>query len=441
MFVLRDLLESPSPLSDDELADEITSLAGHLNAALAVWLARVAEFDRRRIWAAWGCLSCAHWIAWRCSLTPKTAREHVRVARRLEELPVVRAAFARGELSFSKVRALTRLEDVQDEATLVQLGLVHTAAQLERVVRVARRATREEAADVDRDRDFALMPCADGSFELRGRLTSEDAAVLQRALDLAREVLGEQAPDPERTPAQLRADALVLLADSVLVTGPCGRSTADRHEVVVHVDVACLSGDEHGVRHVEGETPIAVETARRLCCDAGIVPQLEGPTGELLAIGRRTRTVPPAIRRALRHRDGGCRFPGCTATRWVDAHHVIHWADGGPTDLDNLVLLCARHHRAVHELGFTVRHADECADAPGGFRGSLPLIFTTPWGERLDPAPRTPGDPGALLDTVLVATGGRPPGPTTTVPGWNGERLDLACSVDAVLRQLHPPRE
>lgn len=314
MFVLRDPMEPPPALSDAELADEITTLAGHLNAALALWLAHVAEFDRRRAWAAWGCVSCAHWIAWRCSLAPKTAREHVRVACRLEELPLVAAAFARGELSYSKVRALTRLEEIEDEATLVDLGLVHTAAQLEKVVRATRRVTREQAADAEQQRYLLLMPDVDGSVEVRGRLTAEDAAVLRRALDLAREALRVEDPAGDRGPAHLSADALVLLADSVLVTGPSGRSTADRHEVVVHLDAAALAGDEAGVRHVEDDTPIAIETARRLCCDAGVVPQVEGPSGELLAIGRRTRTVPPAIRRALRHRDGGCRFPGCTST-------------------------------------------------------------------------------------------------------------------------------
>jgi len=431
VFVLRDPIEPPPPLTDDELVDEITTMAGHLSAALAQWLAHVAEFDRRQVWASWGCVSCAHWISWRCSLTPKTAREHVRVARRLEELPLVRAAFARGELSYSKVRALTRLEDVQDEATLVRLGLVHTAAQLEKVVRATRRVLREEAANADRDRHLLLMPDVDGSVEVRGRLTAEDAAVLRRALALAGEVVRREAPDDDRTAAQLAADALVLLADSVLVTGPAGRSTADRHEVVVHVDADALTGDERGVRHVEDDTPIAVETARRLCCDAGIVPQLERG-GELLAIGRRTRTVPPAIRRALRHRDRGCRFPGCTATRWVDAHHIDHWADGGPTDMGNLVLLCARHHRAMHELGFTV--ARTTGPPPGGFRGSLPLEFRTPWGAVLDPVSATSGTAGALRDAV--AAGGDVPGPTTCVPGWSGEPLDLACSVHAVLGQL-----
>lgn len=429
MFVFRDPFDPSPPLTDEQLADEITTLAGHLNAALAQWLAHVAEFDRRRVWATWGCMSCAHWIGWRCALTPKTAREHVRVARRLEELPVVRAAFARGELSYSKVRALTRLEDVEDEATLVELGLVHTAAQLEKVVRVARKVTREEAVHADGDRHLLLMPDIDGSVELRGRLTAEDAAVLRRALDLAREVLGDEGSD--RGPAHLSADALVLLADSVLVTGPSGRATADRHEVVVHVDVQALTGDERGHRDIEGDSPIAVETARRLCCDAGIVPQLERE-GELLGIGRRSRTVPPAIRRALRHRDGGCRFPGCTATRWVDAHHLVHWADGGPTDVTNLVLLCPRHHTAVHELGFTVEA--RAGDAPEGFRGSLALSFKTPWGETLDPVPTVPGSAAALRD--LVAASGEPPGPSTCVPGWRGEPLDLACSVDAVLNQL-----
>lgn len=472
----------PRGLTDDELADAITTLAAHLGAAFCRWLELVADFDRRRVWAAWGCVSCAHWLAWRCSIAPATARDHVRVARRLQELPLIRSAFADGSLSYSKVRALTRLEDIDHEAAVVELGLVHTAAQLERVVRATRRVRRHEAARADETRFLVLAPDDDGSVAVRGRLTAEDAAVLGRALDLAREVLRDDGVPDDVTSANLAADALVLLADSVLVTGPAGRPTADRHEVVVHVDVDALAapdastaGTDDGAGAMNADppaphqpgrcatddaVPLAAETARRLCCDAGIVAHLERG-GEPLAVGRRTRTIPPAVRRALRARDGGCRFPGCTRTRWTDAHHVTHWADGGPTDLDNLVLLCAHHHRLVHEHGYTVT-----ATVPGGstptagdprtratsrFRGSAGqerrrrpgraapvLVFRRPDGRVISSAPGLPpGDVDAVIAGNLAA--GAYPTAATVVPGWRGERLDLGCSVAAMLGQMRSP--
>lgn len=438
--------------SNEELADEITTLAAHLSAAMARWLALVAVFDERGAWAQWGCASCAHWIGWRCSISPSAAREHVRVARRLATLPVIQAAFARGELSYSKVRALTRLEAIDDEDALLGLALVHTAAQLDRVVRATRRVSREQAVDAQVERYLVLDPAEDGSVNLRGRLTTEDAAVLARALDLARESLREDGADADAGPANLSADALVRLADSVLVTGPCGRRTADRHEVVVHVDADALTTNEADETDgsagaapavmcaLDTGAPVAIETARRLCCDAGIVVHLERG-GEPLAIGRRRRTIPPAIRRALRTRDRGCRFPGCTATRWLDAHHVEHWADGGATDLDNLVMLCGHHHKLVHEHGYRAQSVAGSVRTRGQarLRGGAPRVrFLTPAGRELEPTPILPGGDADTLVTGHRARG-LDPGPNTPVPGWLGERLDLGLSVDATLGCLRPP--
>jgi len=443
---------APLGLTDDELADAISTLAAHLGAALCRWLALVADFDRRRIWASWDCQSCAHWLSWRCSISSTTARDHVRVARRLEELPLVRARFAEGALSYSKVRALTRLEDITDEQGVVELGLVHTAAQLDRVVRATRKVTRQEAADAHATRFLVLDPDVDGSVALRGRLAAEDAAVLGRALDLAREALHAEGVPPEATAANVAADALVRLADSVLKTGPAGRSTAERHEVVVHVDVDALAAAAEpsgtpvpGRCATDDDVPLCAETARRLCCDGAIVTHLERGD-DLLAVGRRTRSIPPALRRALRSRDRGCRFPGCTNHRWTDAHHITHWADGGATDLDNLVLLCAHHHRLVHEHGYTVTATTPADDDGAGprFRGSArhrtapTLEFRNRYGLLIEAVPPLPpGDP--TIPTADNIAAGIVPTATTVVPGWLGERLDLGCSVDAMLGRLGPP--
>ena len=137
-------------------------------------------------------------------------------------------------------------------------------------------------------------------------------------------------------------------------------NSGDRYLVHVHTDMDTLKAEGTGAEsELDDCCNVSAETSRRLSCDAGVVHWLENKQGETLNIGRKTRAIPPAIRRALNRRDHGCRFPGCTCSRFVDAHHITHWADGGETSLDNLVLLCRRHHRLVHEGGYGVhRQAD-----------------------------------------------------------------------------------
>jgi hypothetical protein len=345
----------------EQLGDEIAELAAHIHAATCRWLKLLAEFDAREGWAAWGCRSCAHWVAWRCSMAPSAAREHVRVARRLAELPLIAAAFERGELSYSKVRALTRVEGVCREEELLELARCSTAAQLERIVRGYRRVTAATALRAHDDRFLRVTHVDDGSVVLHGRLSREEGALVMKALEVMRSeaVTGasREAPacgdtDPGASAEALRADALVAMADAALAApAGTGRTGGDRYQVVVHVDTDALGGDDGpGAATVEDEAPLARETVRRLCCDASIVSVLERD-GTPLSVGRKTRSIPPALRRALRSRDGGCRFPGCNQRRHVDGHHIHHWAHGGPTELSNLVQLCRHHHRLVHEAG------------------------------------------------------------------------------------------
>ena len=151
------------------------------------------------------------------------------------------------------------------------------------------------------------------------------------------------------------------MAERLFDSGDAPALAPDRHEIVVHVEAEVLADGRAGRCEIEHRTAIAAETARRLCCDAGIVPVVDGANGEPLSVGRRTRSIPPAVRRALSSRDRGCRFPGCAATHRLHGHHVKHWANGGETSLDNLILLCPTHHRLVHEGGFDVRHLDDGA--------------------------------------------------------------------------------
>ncbi len=184
------------------LEREITELASHIHAATCRWLGLVAEFDRREGWAGWGYRSCAHWVSWRCSIAPGAAREHVRVARRLESLPLVRAAFAEGRLSYSKVRALTRVEDVTGEDELVMLAEHASAAQLERLLRAYRGVVAVERAEPERWVSWSHD--TDGSLLLRARIPAEEGALVVAALEAGREAVCERADVPAGTP---RADS------------------------------------------------------------------------------------------------------------------------------------------------------------------------------------------------------------------------------------------
>jgi hypothetical protein len=334
----------------------------------------------------------------------------------LAELPLIRAAFADGELSYAKVRALTRVAERGSEAELLELARLMTASQLERAVRAYRRVTSEDASAVHADVHLDLCWDDDGALVLRGRLAAEDGALLLRALEVARDTLaggGRGSAEPRPT----RAEALVALADATLAAA-AGRSGGDRYQVVVHVDAAALSSSDDSAGCVlEDGPPVALETARRLACDASLVAASDRD-GRTPRLGRKRRTIPVALRRALRARDGGCRFPGCDNRRFLHAHHVRHWAHGGETSLDNLVLLCSRHHRLVHEGGYGLDERLHFYDRQGR---RLPAVWRPPRG---DPA-------------VLQAQTPQEIGPDTCAHG-SGERMSLTDAVDALLYAAAP---
>ena len=242
----------------------------------------------------------------------------------------------------------------------------------------------------------AEQPAAAGSEEPVGGAS----------LDVPR---GTSVPKPPVTVR--RADALAWMADRMFEPGDAPALAADRHEIVVHVDAEVLAGGA-GRCEIEPQSALAGETARRLCCDAGIVATVDGPSGEPFAVGRRTRTIPPAMRRALLVRDRGCRFPGCDSTHRLHGHHVRHWAKGGDTSLDNLVLLWPFHHRLVHEGGFDVHRLDD-----GAYR------FVSPQGWTVRP-PQTPSpsSPEVIAghnEALALAIDGR-----TATARWDGQPVD-----------------
>ena len=461
----------------ERLEREITELAAHINAATCSWLLLVGEFDRREGWAEWGCKSCAHWLSYRCGLSPTAGREQVRVARLLHGLPAIRARFASGELSYSQVRALTRVATAETEQDLLMIARHATAAQLDVIVGAYRGVLSYELGADEPGVERRFVRCdhdEDGSLMIQARLPAEEGALVMAALEAGRDALREgTAPDPkdargshaeagegsapaeathigdsragglerrdgdeapsDRTPAS-NADALVLMAQTLLSSGPADGSAADRYQVVVHVDAATLTdGDSDGSCQLEHGTALHPETARRLACDASLVRILERD-GRPLSVGRKTRSVPPALRRALQCRDRGCRFPGCTQRRYLHAHPggsapyspasrgtpPSDSAMGGRTDLSNLVQLCAHHHRLLHEGGYQVKR---------GPRGAL--RFRRPDGQ---PVPATP--PRSTGEAHELQRRNRDRGldltDQTCVPRIYPDKLDLHWVVDGL---------
>jgi hypothetical protein len=436
-----DIIATAEPVADmDRLGDEIAELSAHLEAAGARLLDLIREFDARGGWNN-GFHSCAHWLAWRVGMDLGAARQRVRVARALGSLPLLAGALACEELSYAKVRALTRIATPEIEERLLAVAKAGTACHVERIVRGWRRvdaaAGARETAQRHKSRSVHVYQDEDGMVIIRGRLTPETGAVLIQALAAARETLYRRTrsaaadaipPDvPEATPslAQQQADALALLAETALHYDLDPGAAGERYQVLVHVDAPVLADPEApGQSVLEGGTHVSAETSRRLACDASRVLMRHDPDGRVVEVGAKTRTIPPALRRALHHRDRGCRFPGC-GVPFVQGHHIRHWAQGGPTTLSNLAMLCRRHRRSVHEEGYQVERQ------PDG-----ELRFLRPDGRHIPDVPSpssAPDDPVRALRARNEAAGLHLHAQTTR-PGWLWERLDVGYAIDV----LHP---
>jgi hypothetical protein len=411
--------------SINELASEICTLAGHINAANHRLLLLIAEFDRRKGWSDGGSQSCAHWLNWKCGIAMGAAREKVRVARALEGLPRISAAMASGTLSYSKAREITRVGNAGNEEYLLQIAEHGTAAHVERLVRAYRRCI--EAEELSRDqrqqqnRRVSFRHDDDGSLILTCCLPAEIGAMVFKALDIAVEGLPVYQDVPAGTPKQVipfsqrRADALARIAESFLAHDVLESPGTDRQQIVVHVAAETLRHGSAGCCQIEDGPSIPAESARRFSCDAGVVTLVENEDSEPLNAGRRTRLISAPLRRLLTARDKGCRFPGCCNARYIDMHHIKHWANGGETKPSNLVSLCRFHHRAVHEGGFDVLVLDDGA-----------LRFVRPGGKPVDlvhPGCMQPlGDSGAL-----------PVGKFTDC--WRGERMNMDLAVDLMIQK------
>ncbi|MBL8265507.1 HNH endonuclease signature motif containing protein [Steroidobacter sp.] len=434
------------------LGDQITELAGHINAGTYRFLSLVAEFDRRSGWNDGSTQSCAHWLNWKCGISFCAAREKVRTARALENLPKISAAMERGEISYSKVREISRVACPATEDYFLMIATHGTAQHVEQLVRYYRHAkeseelTREEQQQQNRTLQYFYDH--DGSLVVKARLPAQVGALFKKAIDKAVEDLWETEPEavesdtPAGTPTvkflptrTKRADALELLAESFLQNGAANLSSGDKYQIVVHVDAEALQTGCAGRCEIEDGTHIATETARRLSCDSSVVAIIEDEHGEPLNVGRKTRSIPPALQRALRSRDKGCRFPGCCNTRYTDAHHIHHWAHGGETKLSNLVTLCRFHHRSVHEGKVQIYILDDGAirflQPNGKTFDSVAPNHNHPVGDWRE-LPRQHEQEGIVISS------------RTAVTRWDGGPMDFGMAVASLLRRTraaaNPPR-
>jgi hypothetical protein len=350
----------------EKLGDEITELCGYIYAATYHLLELIREFDEQQCWAELGFQSCAHWLNFKCGFGMNSARERLRVALALGGLPTISKKFSEGAISYSKVRAITRVADESNEEYLLMVATHGTAHHVERLVSQYRRAKKLEdaefAMDLHEKREVTYYYDHDGCLVMKARIPADQGELIVKALEMAIEendVYPKGTWSAETPIAARRADALCEIAETYMNNSENSGSTADRYQIVIHVGARHAPQGHVACDHLDNGPQVSAVTSQRVSCDCCKTTIKEDETGEPLSISRRSRTIPPPMRRALKARDGGCRFPGCTNHKFVDGHHIIHWADGGETSLDNLVLLCRHHHHLVHEGGFDCKRSKE----------------------------------------------------------------------------------
>ncbi|MFT5805690.1 MAG: hypothetical protein ACI9R8_002745 [Candidatus Paceibacteria bacterium] len=421
----------------DALETELLTLAAHLNAANYRFIKLLADFDVHQGWYGTGIKSFAHYLNWKLGMNTVMAREKVRVARALADLPLIDAAFAAGQVSYSMVRAMSRVATPVNEATLLQMARYTTAAQMELIVRkyqVTRRLDEPDDARAEDDKCLTWYQDETGVYDIHVRLPAEEGAVLIKALEIMTEqnyqaeqptqqaaavtavtelqTLAAAAMDPSAAlpstddesaqhgsasdlnvdsnnvsaeafsaglspqncltdyPAR-RAEALLNIAEAYLAmpasaesslavspTAAIWRSLGEKYQVFLHINANAASIDhvicDADVCSLDQRRFLSLNAARRIACDASVTMVREDDDGNVLSIGRRSRTVPRAMAHALRIRDKHCVFPGCCQWQHTDAHHLQHWADGGATSLDNLVTLCRYHHGELHKGSYRI---------------------------------------------------------------------------------------
>jgi hypothetical protein len=426
------------PIDPSVLGEEIARTAAHLAAGTHRLLACIRAFDISEEWGHQGAISCAHWLSWRIGLAPGAAREKVRVARALGTLPHIDDALRKAVVSYSQVRALTRVATPVNEEQLLTMARASTAAQLERLCRTIRRAiaVTEQGDRLDEQRTLRTETLESGMVRITVIVHADEAALVMKAVEHARRQPAPAAPtEPAaasdvsaaaRAPLPPKVDALITVAESYLAHHDTASRGGSRTQIFLHLDQDPLARDGTLAATLDDGTRVSAEALRRLSCDATLVPVHHTSSGPQLDLGRRTRTISPALRRALNLRDRGCAFPACPNNLFLHAHHIQHWAHGGPTSLVNVLNLCTLHHRLVHEGGFGIRREE-----------AGKVVFTDPRGRvvAVTPAAHQVDGDGAEELARWNEEAGIEIDAQTGFPGWDGERIDYTWAVDAVLRE------
>jgi Domain of unknown function (DUF222)/HNH endonuclease len=382
----------PTGLATDALEQgfaELQRLADAVEARRLVWL---AELERRAPWRRDGLLSGAVWLAQRFGLPAAEARTQVRVAVALDEMPAVRRALDEGEVTPAAVQALAAAREehpdefARQEDALLDQAQTRGADELRRVLGDWSQSVDAEDGQVRAERlrerrSLSLCAAPAGMVKVKGEVDPESGEVVTTALQAMVDAdLRSSGPVDLRTPAQRWADALTEMARRHLDSPDRPSVAGERPHLTVTVDVQDLESGS-GTAELDHAGRLDLGAARRLACDASVMRVVMAGPSQLVDVGRRTPVVSAALRRAVVVRDRGCRFPSCDRPHaWCDAHHVTHWADGGRTSLDNLVLLCRPHHRFVHEGQFRLTLG---ADGPE---------FSRPDGSRLEEGRGPPTD-------------------------------------------------
>lgn len=430
-------------LDTEQLSILIAGLAGRINAATCEWLGYVAEADRRGAWS--GFASCSAWLSWLCGIGPGTASDHVRVARALVDLPVIRCHFAAGSLSYSQVRALIRGAGIVPEAELVEYARHATGAQLERLIRSLRGVVNEDEEDTAQSRQHATWHIdEDGSLVIKARLSGEWAeawiAALEQAEAQARRQTGE-AVDAVAVMATVAGRALSA-PDDAEAPQPTLSVVADLDALTAAVELhegaglsaESLSSSSQPVAQWElSGSPMSITTLATLLHRSHVDLIARLSDGTLVDLGRSRRRASARMTRAVLRRHGGrCAHPHCRARAHLHLHHVQHWARGGRTSADNLVPLCGRHHRALHRGDFSIA-VDPSASGVAGFR------FLTPSG---DPIRATAWDSshetaGESLSHDTQFSRAEVAGRQLSEVNNRGERFSMAYAVGAILAGRH----
>jgi Domain of unknown function (DUF222)/HNH endonuclease len=453
--LIRSISET-NEISTERLEAEICTLAGQLAAATCRFLDLIADYDQREAWAKWEMRSCADWLSWKCQLAPGTARDHVRTARAIQKLPVIHREFAAGRMSYSKVRALARIAAPETDADLAEMTVLMTASQVERFARAYQQCSQDQSPREPRRRLKWRFDPDSGEMSMTIQLPPAQGAVVLQALraavgdldhphekqdkdradDKIVDLASDQWPDEYKVDAENLADALVEVSGNYLRGKITAADNADIYQVIIHTTAGALANAgvsaetpagpadpcRTGRCHLEDGSGIGPGDAALIFCDATTSVITHDADGTILSVGRRTRKVPPRIRRAVRERDGArCGFPGCNSRR-IDLHHIRWWSQGGETSLTNLMNLCRHHHGLVHAKRYIITR-----NPAGTYTITDPATGTS-----IAPEGPLPGSPGPLHENGITAA---------TIQRATGEHLDLHNAIWIALHNGKNPRD